>query len=82
MCENVLIFIVNVYYITYINVQGTANAKDSEVIKKVHGFWVIQLKNCNMSLQKNPKWKCFYWGKVKKYFKLKCFFITIACFLE
>ena len=23
----------------------TANAKDSEVIKKVHGFWVIQLKN-------------------------------------
>ena len=27
----------------------TANAKDSEVIKKVHGFWVIQLKNWNMS---------------------------------
>ena len=25
--------------------QTTANAKDSEVIKKVHGFWVIQLKN-------------------------------------
>ena len=24
---------------------GTANVKDSEVIKKVHGFWVIQLKN-------------------------------------
>ena len=23
----------------------TANAKESEVIKKVHGFWVIQLKN-------------------------------------
>ena len=23
----------------------TANAKDFEVIKKVHGFWVIQLKN-------------------------------------
>ena len=23
----------------------TANAKDSEVIKKVHGFWVIHLKN-------------------------------------
>ena len=23
----------------------TANAKDSEAIKKVHGFWVIQLKN-------------------------------------
>ena len=23
----------------------TANAKDSEIIKKVHGFWVIQLKN-------------------------------------
>ena len=24
---------------------STANAKDSEVIKKVHGFWVIQKKN-------------------------------------
>ena len=24
---------------------GTAIAKDSEVIKKVHGFWVIQLKS-------------------------------------
>ena len=23
----------------------TANAKDFEIIKKVHGFWVIQLKN-------------------------------------
>ena len=23
----------------------TANAKDVEVIKKVHGFWVIHLKN-------------------------------------
>ena len=23
----------------------TANAKDFEVIKKVHGFWVIHLKN-------------------------------------
>ena len=23
----------------------TANVKDSEFIKKVHGFWVIQLKN-------------------------------------
>ena len=23
----------------------TANAKDSEVIKKVHGFWVIHMKN-------------------------------------
>ena len=26
----------------------TANAKDFEVIKKFHGFWVIQLKNSNM----------------------------------
>ena len=25
--------------------QVTANAKDVEVIKKVHGFWVIHLKN-------------------------------------
>ena len=30
----------------------TANAKDSEVIKKVHGFWVIDLKNWNMSHSK------------------------------
>ena len=29
----------------YLSTYYTANAKDSEVIKKVHGFWVIQLKN-------------------------------------
>ena len=33
------------FSIIFYDVLLTANAKDSEAIKKVHGFWVNQLKN-------------------------------------
>ena len=48
----------------------TANAKDVEVIKKVHGFWVIQLKYVPLKLD---QMEMFLLGKSGKIFQIKKF---------